>query len=53
MMGTQPYTKGPRQPGAALSAMLRGGPAYLPNPADSKRQAQKKSRKRRRRRQVS
>ena len=35
---TQPYRRGPRQQGAALSAMLAGKPMYLPNPADTQRQ---------------
>lgn len=45
---SQPYSKGPRMPGAALSAMLRGGPRYLPNPQDVKRKAQKRRRRRKR-----
>lgn len=49
-MAFQPYKRGARQPGAALSAMLRGSPRYLPNPQDAKRQAQKRTVKRRRRR---
>lgn len=42
----QPYRKGARQPGAALSAMLRGSPTYLPNPADLRRRSQKKRKRR-------
>lgn len=52
-MSPQPYAKGPRMPGAALSAMLRGKPAYLPNPQDAKRRAMKhRGMKRRRKRSV-
>lgn len=47
--GSQPYRKGARIPGAALGAMLRGKPAYLPNPQDVARQAQKLAGTRRRR----
>jgi hypothetical protein len=47
--GAQPYKRGARQPGAALSAMLRGKPTYLPNPQDVKRKAQRQARSRRRR----
>lgn len=36
---TQPYRKGPRQPGAALTAMLRGRTAGGHNPADVSRVA--------------
>lgn len=43
----QPYKRGIREPGAVLSAMLRGRPTYLPNPQDAKRKAQKKARRRR------
>lgn len=43
----QPYRKGPRAPGAALAAMLRGKPRYLPNPQDVKRRAQKRAHRRR------
>lgn len=46
---TQPYKRGARHPGAALSAMLRGKPGYLPNPQDAKRRAQKLAGSRRRR----
>jgi hypothetical protein len=46
---TQPYRKGPRMPGAALSAMLRGSPRYLPNPQTAKRRVQRISRAKRRR----
>lgn len=32
---TQPYRRvGGRSPGVTLDAMLRGGPAFLPNPQD-------------------
>lgn len=52
-MSHQPYRKGPRMPGAALSAMLRGRPAYLPNPQDTRRRAIKhRGMKRRRARRV-
>jgi hypothetical protein len=40
-MQAQPYRKGPRQPGAALSAMLRGRSAGLANPQDVKRRTMK------------
>lgn len=50
---SQPYRKGPRMPGAALSAMLRGKPAYLPNPQDVNRRAMKhRGARRRRKRRV-
>lgn len=42
---SQPYRKGPRMPGAALSAMLRGKPASLPNPQDAKRRMVKRRRR--------
>lgn len=48
-MSHQPYRKGPRMPGAALSAMLRGKPYYLPNPQDAKRKMVKATHRRRRR----
>lgn len=44
--GFQPFKRGPRRPGSALSAMLRGKPTYLPNPQDVVRQAAKHKRKR-------
>jgi hypothetical protein len=34
---TQPYRQGPRMPGAALNAMLKGHTAGGYNPADAKR----------------
>jgi hypothetical protein len=34
---TQPYRQGPRMPGAALNAMLKGRTAGGYNPADAKR----------------
>jgi hypothetical protein len=44
---TQPYrAKRGRQPGPALTAMLRGGPAHLPNPQDIKRRTQRLSKRR-------
>lgn len=36
---TQPYRKGPRTPGLALTAMLRGRTVGGMNPADTKRAA--------------
>lgn len=48
-MPFQPYKRGKRMPGAALSAMLRGSPRYLPNPQDSKRKVQRIAKARRRR----
>jgi hypothetical protein len=36
---TQPYRSGPRQPGAALTAMLKGRTAGGQNPADTTRAA--------------
>ncbi len=45
--GWQPYKRGHRAPGAALSAMLKGAPKHLPNPQDAKRRAQKRTRRRR------
>lgn len=46
---TQPYRKGlGRQPGLALSAMLKGRPQVGLNPADVTRMAQKKARARKR-----
>jgi hypothetical protein len=47
--GFQPYRRGARQPGAALGAMLRGKPHYLPNPQDAGRRAMKHRGKKRRR----
>jgi hypothetical protein len=39
----QPYRQGAMRPqNSALQAMLAGRPAYLPNPMDAQRQAQKK-----------
>jgi hypothetical protein len=37
---TQPYRRGKQQPGMVLDAMLKGAPAYLPNPQDQARQLQ-------------
>lgn len=34
---TQPYRRGPRQPGLALSAMLRGATLHSYNPMDVQR----------------
>lgn len=48
----QPYRKGPRMPGAALSAMLRGRASYAPHPHAMKRHAQKLAAARRPRRRV-
>jgi hypothetical protein len=42
--GHQPYRKGPRHPGPALTGMLRGKPFHLPNPQDVPRAFQRKSR---------
>jgi hypothetical protein len=43
----QPYRKSAkRQPGAVLSAMLRGKPTYLPNPMDPKRAMQRRKKRR-------
>lgn len=37
---TQPHREGsPREPTLALAAMLRGQPAFLPNPIDVKRRS--------------
>lgn len=44
---TQPYRRGPRQQGGALSAMLAGRDAYGQNPADLTRMFQKAMRRRR------
>jgi hypothetical protein len=41
---TQPYRRRARQPGPTLDAMLKGAPAFLPNPMDYKRRAQKRAR---------
>lgn len=38
---TQPYRKGPRQPGAALNAMLKGRTASGHNPKDLERNVQR------------
>lgn len=43
---TQPYRPDARQPGPTLDAMLKGGPAFLPNPMDAKRQQQRRRRRR-------
>jgi hypothetical protein len=45
----QPHRRGSpmRQPGPALTAMLKGGPLFLPNPMDAKRKAQKRQRRHR------
>lgn len=43
----QPYRPDGRQPGPTLDAMLKGGPAFLPNPMDAKRKAQRRARRRR------
>lgn len=42
---SQPYRKGARQPGPALSAMTKGAPAFLPNPAALTRMAQRRARR--------
>lgn len=42
---TQPHRKGPREPTDALAAMLKGSPAYLPNPKDVERKARKQGSK--------
>lgn len=44
----QPFRRGSenRQAGPSLSAMVKGAPAFLPNPQDAKRAAQKRSRRR-------
>jgi len=41
---TQPYRKGPRQPGQALTAMLKGRTASGFNPKDIERNVQKLTR---------
>lgn len=46
MKQAQPYRKGARMPGAALGAMLKGKPKYLPNPQDLTRRAQKRRKRR-------
>lgn len=45
-MAHQPYRRGARVPGAALTAMLKGRPAFLPNPQDARRKVQRRARKR-------
>lgn len=47
---TQPYRKGARRPGAALAAMLKGKPGYLPNPQGLKRRMQREAARAQRRR---
>jgi len=42
----QPYRRVDRLPGPTLTAMLKGGPAFLPNPMDAKRQLAKSARHR-------
>lgn len=45
---TQPYrAKRGRPPGSTLVAMLRGKPAYLPNPQDVKRRTLRAAKRRR------
>jgi hypothetical protein len=44
----QPYRPHGRQPGPTLTAMLKGGPAFLPNPMDAKRKFAKSHRRRKR-----
>lgn len=39
--GHQPYAEGNQHPGAALNAMTKGAPGFLPNPMDARRGAQK------------
>ena len=41
----QPYRRRKRTPGPTLTAMLKGAPLYLPNPADFRREIQKKRRR--------
>lgn len=42
--GYQPYsTENGRAPGAALLAMLKGAPAFMPNPMDARRQVQRQA----------
>jgi hypothetical protein len=41
----QPYRRHGREPGPTLTAMLKGGPAFLPNPMDARRKAQKRGRR--------
>jgi hypothetical protein len=43
----QPFRRGSenRQAGPSLSAMVKGAPAFLPNPQDAKRAAQKRHRR--------
>lgn len=44
----QPFRRGSdnRQAGPSLDAMVKGAPAFLPNPQDAKRAAQKRARRR-------
>jgi hypothetical protein len=42
----QPYRRHGREPGPTLTAMLKGGPAFLPNPQDAKRKFAKSHRRR-------
>jgi hypothetical protein len=43
----QPFRRGSgREKGPTLDAMVKGAPAFLPNPQDAKRAAQKRSRRR-------
>jgi hypothetical protein len=42
----QPYRRHGRQPGPTLTAMLKGGPAFLPNPMDAKRKFAKSHQRR-------
>lgn len=42
--GHQPFRKGARAPGQSLDAMLRGRPMFLPNPMDTLRGTQRRSR---------
>jgi hypothetical protein len=44
---TQPYRRGSRQAGAALSAMLAGRSAWGQNPADTRRAFERASKLRR------
>jgi hypothetical protein len=41
----QPYRRIDRQQGPTLTAMLKGGPAFLPNPMDAKRKFAKSHRR--------
>lgn len=38
----QPYKRDDRELGPTLSAIVKGGPGFLPNPQDRKRAAEKK-----------